>query len=62
MVGLNCAVRPWVARIERLDVAAPLTAVLVRDVAIAVRFKAPATAKLTAPVVMATDCEAPGRE
>ena len=55
----NCAVRPEVAAIVRLAWVLAVTAELVCEVAVTVRFREPGTAKLTALVVIGTTCEAP---
>ncbi len=55
VAGLSWDVKPLVVGIMRPDVASPCTAGLAVEVAIAVRFKEPDSAKLTASVAMATD-------
>ena len=55
----NCAVRPDVVGIVRLAEVLAVTADSVCDVAVTVKFKEPAVAKLTALVVIGTTCDAP---
>ena len=52
--GLNSAVIPFVWGMARSAEAAPWMAGLLVEVAMAMRFRLPCTAKLTAPVVIGT--------
>ncbi len=54
VAGLNSAARPNVPGMARSADAAPWMAGLLAEVAIAMRFKLPCTAKSTAPVVIGT--------